>query len=54
MAQHPENFEGIEELDEDDKVPIRQEKTRKSSMDINDDNSKLWSRQMAFALGTIL
>lgn len=54
MAQHPESFEDIEELDEDDKVPIRQEKSRKLSMAIHDYNSKLKSRQMAFALGIIL
>lgn len=54
VAQHPESFEELEELDEDDKIPIRQEKTRESSMPIHDDNPKLKSRQMAFALGIIL
>ncbi|KFY87694.1 hypothetical protein V500_06819 [Pseudogymnoascus sp. VKM F-4518 (FW-2643)] len=29
VAQHPESFEDIEELDEGDKVPIRQEKSHK-------------------------
>jgi hypothetical protein len=54
VAQHPESFEDIKQLDEDDKVPIRQEKTRELSMAIHDDDSKLKSRQMAFDLGIIL
>lgn len=54
MAQHPEGFEDIEELDEDDKAPLRQEKSRELSMAIHDYYSKLKSRQMAFALGIIL
>lgn len=31
MAQHPESFEDIEELDEEDKITIREEKTRELS-----------------------
>lgn len=54
VAQHPESFEDIEELDEEDKIPIREEKTRELSIAIHNDNSNLKSRQMAFALGTIL
>jgi hypothetical protein len=54
VAQHPESFEDIEELDEDDKIPIRREKTRKLSAVVDDASSKVKSRQMAFALGLVL
>jgi hypothetical protein len=54
VAQHPESFEDIEELDEEDKITIREEKTRELSIAIHNSNSKFKSRQMAFALGTVL
>lgn len=54
MAQNPESFEDIEELDEEDKITIREEKTRELSIAVHNNNSKFKSRQMAFALGTLL
>lgn len=54
LAQHPESFEDIEELDEEDKITIREEKTHELSTAIHNNNSKFKSRQMAFALGAVL
>lgn len=44
MAQHPDNFEDIEELDEEDKITIREEKTRELSIAIHNNNSNFKSR----------